>query len=264
MALLAEIVVDTEGDSRIVVLYPVMWLFIAVLVTFVVTRIITRRIRSQTGAEPTDDAADSGGGLIGDITVGGVHLHHQVFGILFMTLAGLALIATTPEGTALNVFAALFGVGLALTFDEFALWVHLDDVYWSTSGRKSVDAIFCALMITGLMIGGAELVSGRIGTAQWWTSIGYLLISLGISLICLLKGKFVTGIVGIVFQPVAIVGAIRLAKPDSWWAVRRYGTRPRRLARSQARFGERYHARWNRARDFVAGPPDPRHAGTQS
>ncbi|WP_009477686.1 hypothetical protein [Rhodococcus sp. JVH1] len=261
MALLAEIVVDTEGDSRVVVLFPMMWLFFAVLVTFVVTRTITRRIRSRSGAAPTDDGAESGGGLINDITVGGVHLHHQVFGILFMTLAGLALIATTPEGTALNVFAALFGVGLALTFDEFALWVHLDDVYWSTSGRKSVDAIFCALMITGLMIGGAELVTGRIGTPEWWSSIGYLAISLAISVICMLKGKFVTGIVGIVFQPVAIIGAIRLAKPDSWWAMRRYPNKPRRMARARSRFGERYHARWNRARDFVAGPPDVREAG---
>ncbi|AII06459.1 hypothetical protein [Rhodococcus opacus] len=263
MALLAEIVVDTEGDSRVVVLVPVMWLFIAVLVTFVVTRIITRRIRAKTGAAEPDDAVEPEGGLIGDITIGGVHVHHQVLGILLMTLAGVALIATTPEGTALNVFAAAFGVGLALTFDEFALWVHLDDVYWSTAGRKSVDAIFCALMITGLMIGGAELVTGRIGTTEWWLSIGYLFVTLGISVICLLKGKFVTGIVGVVFQPVAIVGAIRLAKPDSWWAVRRYRTRPRRMARSQARFDERYHARWNRARDFVAGPPDPHHAGTQ-
>lgn len=211
MALLAEIVVDTEGDSRVVVLVPVMWLFIAVLVTFVVTRIITRRIRAKTGAAEPDDAAEPEGGLIGDITIGGVHVHHQVLGILLMTLAGVALIATTPEGTALNVFAAAFGVGLALTFDEFALWVHLDDVYWSTAGRKSVDAIFCALMITGLMIGGAELVTGRIGTTEWWVSIGYLFVTLGISVICLLKGKFVTGIVGVVFQPVAIVGAIRLA-----------------------------------------------------
>ena len=62
MALLAEIVVDTEGDSRVVVLFPMMWLFFAVLVTFVVTRTITRRIRSRSGAAPTDDGAESGAG----------------------------------------------------------------------------------------------------------------------------------------------------------------------------------------------------------
>jgi hypothetical protein len=74
--------------------------------------------------------------------------------------------------------------------------------------------------------------------------------------ICLLKGKLVTGVIGAFLQPIALVGAIRLAKPGSWWARRRYVTRPKRLARAERRFGLTYHQRWNRVRDLVAGAPN--------
>jgi hypothetical protein len=57
--------------------------------------------------------------------------------------------------------------GVGLTADEFALWLHLEDVCWTDQGRKSVDAIFCVLVITGTLIGGADFVTGRVGTAAW-------------------------------------------------------------------------------------------------
>ncbi|MFH5228752.1 hypothetical protein [Antrihabitans spumae] len=243
------------GNDRLLV--PVMWLFVAVLVTFVATRLVTRHIRARSTREPSESTTEVESGatteVFRDINIGGVHIHHQVFGILLMAIVGVALIATTPEGAALNIFSAAFGIGLALTLDEFALWLHLDDVYWSTDGRKSIDAIFCALAITGVLIGGSEFVSGTIGSSGWWLSICYLLIGLAISVVCMLKGKFVTGIVGVMVEPIAIIGALRLAKPDSWWARRRYATKPARMQRARARFGEEYNARWNRMRDLVAG-----------
>jgi hypothetical protein len=73
--------------------------------------------------------------------------------------------------------------------------------------------------------------------------------------ICLLKGKIPTGLIGIVIGIVALVGAVRLAKPGSWWAVHRYAGRPRRAARAADRYGTRYHQRWNRLRDLVGGAP---------
>ncbi len=246
MALLSAALVDAADAGQPAALRPVMTMFIAVLVTFLCTRLVTRHIRSQ--AQP--------GGPFNDITVGGVHIHHQVFGILLMFGAGLALIAVTPEGVALHVVAALFGAGTSLTFDEFALWLHLDDVYWSAEGRQSVDAMFCVLSITGLLVGGVDFVTGDVGSASWWSSIVVLLIGLALSIICVLKGKVVTGVIGLFLQPVALIGAIRLAKPPSWWGRRRYPTRTRRLARAQRRFGAAYQARWNRARDFVGGAPD--------
>jgi hypothetical protein len=226
-------------------LLPMAWMFVAILVTFLITRAVTRLIRSGSG----------GGAGLGDLRIAGVHVHHQVFGILIIIGTGIVLVSATPHGAALDAAAAVFGVGVALTVDEFALWLHLEDVYWTSEGRKSVDAIFCVLVVTGALVGGASFVSGGIGTTAWWSSVAALAVNLGLSVICLLKGKVTTGVIGLVISVVALVGAIRLAKPGSWWAERRYASRPRRAARAARRFGERYQERWNRVRDLVAGAP---------
>ncbi len=236
-----RITVDTRGAS----LAPMMWMFIAILVTFLIARSVTRLIRSGRGARAG----------LGNFRIYGVHVHHQVFGIVIMIGSGIALVSATPRGAALNAAAAIFGVGVSLTLDEFALWLHLEDVYWAEEGRKSVDAIFCVLAVTGALIGGASFLSGRFGTAAWWSSAAALTASLVLSVVCLLKGKITTGVVGIMIGVVALVGAVRLAKPGSWWATRRYASRPRRAARAASRYGPRYHQRWNRLRDIVAGAP---------
>ena len=235
-----RISVDGSGSLR-----PMMWMFIAILVTFLITRTVTRLIRSGSG----------GGAGLGNVRLAGVHIHHQVFGILLIIGTGIVLVSATPQGAALDVAAAVFGVGISLTLVEFALWLHLEDVYWSKDGRKSVDAIFCALAVTGALVGGASFLSGRIGTAVWWSSVAILAVDLVLSVVCLLKGKITTGIIGTVIGLVAIVGALRLAKPGSWWAMRRYASRPRRAARAARRYGPRYQQRWNRLRDLVGGAP---------
>jgi hypothetical protein len=203
-------------------LRPMMWMFLAILVTFLLTRIMTRLIRSGSGA---------GAGL-GNVRIAGNHVHHQVFGILIIIGTGIVLISQMPRGAALAAAAAIFGVGVGLTVDEFALWLHLEDVYWTDAGRKSVDAIFCVLVITGALIGGADFVTGRVGTAGWWSSVAVIVISV-----------------------VALVGAIRLAKPGSWWAAHRYASRPRLARRAASRYDHRREERWNRLRDLVAGAP---------
>jgi len=228
-------------------LQPMMWMFLGILVTFLITRTVTRLIRSGSG----------GGAGLGNVTIAGNHVHHQVFGILIIIGAGIILVSQTPWGAALDAAAALFGVGVGLTVDEFALWLHLKDVYWAKQGRQSVDAIFCVLVITGALIGGTSFVTGAIGTEEWWSSIFSIAISLVLCVICLLKGKVITGVIGIVIGPVALVGAIRLAKPGSWWALRRYATRPRRASRAARRYDQRRLERWNRLRDLVAGAPSP-------
>jgi hypothetical protein len=224
---------------------PMTWMFLAILVTFLITRAVTRLIRSGRGA---------GAGL-GNVQIGGNHVHHQVFGILIIIGTGIVLVSATPHGAALSVAAAVFGVGVGLTVDEFALWLRLRDVYWTSEGRVSVDAIFCVLVITGALVGGASFLSGHLGSTAWWSSVALLAVNLLLCVICVLKGKIVTGVVGIVVGIVAFVGAVRLAKPGSWWATRRYAGRPRRAARAEHRYDERYAQRWNRLRDLVAGPP---------
>jgi hypothetical protein len=225
-------------------LTPMMWMFLAILVTFLITRIVTRLIRSGSG----------GGVGLGNVKIGGNHVHHQVFGILIIIGTGIALISQTPHGPALDAAAAIFGMGVGLTVDEFALWLHLEDVYWTERGRESVDAMFCVLVITGALIGGTDFVTGHIGTAAWWSSTGIIAANLLLCLICMLKGKVVTGVIGIFISVVALIGAIRLAKPDSWWAQRRYTGRPRLVLRAERRY-HRHEERWNRIRDLVAGAP---------
>lgn len=224
-----------------------MWMFLAILVTFLITRMVTRLIRSGSG----------GGAGLGNVAIAGNHVHHQVFGILVIIGTGIILVSQTPRGPALDAAAAVFGVGVGLTVDEFALWLHLKDVYWAKQGRESVDAIFCVLVITGALIGGASFVTGTVGTAEWWSSLVAIGINLVLCVICLLKGKIMTGVIGMVIGVVALVGAIRLAKPGSWWAMRRYAARPRRADRAARRFDQRRMERWNRLRDLVAGAPSP-------
>jgi len=237
-----------QGDLS---LRPMMWMFLAILVTFIITRIVTRLIRSGSGSRTR----------LGNVHIAGTHLHHQVFGILVIIGTGIVLVSQTPRGAALDAAAAIFGVGVGLTVDEFALWLHLDDVYWTDQGRKSVDAIFCVLVITGALIGGADFVTGRVGTAAWWSSVAVIAVNLLLCVMCLLKGKVVTGVTGVVISVVALAGAIRLAKPGSWWAVHRYASRPRRAGRAARRYGQRHQERWNGLRDLVAGAPSQERAG---
>jgi hypothetical protein len=232
-------------------LRPMMWMFLAILVTFLITRTVTRVIRSGRG----------GGAGLGNVQIAGTHIHHQVFGIVIIIGTGIVLVSATPHGAALSAAAAVFGVGVGLTVDEFALWLHLEDVYWSSEGRQSVDAIFCVLVVTGALVGGTSFLSGRIGTATWWSSVAVLAVNLVLSVICLLKGKITTGVIGIVVSVVALVGAVRLAKPGSWWAAHYYAGRPRRAERAARRYGQRYQARWNRLRDLVAGAPSEERPG---
>jgi hypothetical protein len=97
-------------------------------------------------------------GPFGWVEVGGRHIHHLVFGILLLLFCGYCELAEVGRGdTPSSIFwsrllALLYGVGAALTLDEFALWLNLDpQAYWSTQGRESIDAVvlFGALLSIG-------------------------------------------------------------------------------------------------------------------
>jgi hypothetical protein len=82
------------------------------------------------------------------VTVGGLHIHHLVWGILILLLVGYGWLLDLGQGhTELSIFLSRlmsisYGVGAALTLDEFALWLNLDpDAYWSRAGRVSIDAV---------------------------------------------------------------------------------------------------------------------------
>lgn len=228
-------------------------ILLSFLVTFAVTRYVTRSIRSAQAS-----GAD-GKGVMKNFTIGGVHVHHVVFGIILILVTGLLEFAYQPDSPWLELLGVGFGAGAALTLDEFALWLHLDDVYWSNEGRKSIDAVIYAAIITGLLVLGVSPFGldeddGFIGRA---VSVVIILINLVLAIICMRKGKRLLGIVG-VFLPLVITVpcSIRLAKPDSGWARKHYTTRPKKLARSEARFPPNRRARWDRFRDLIGGAPE--------
>ncbi|MFE6236107.1 hypothetical protein [Cellulosimicrobium sp. NPDC057862] len=240
---------------------PALFALVGFVVTFVVVRSITRRIRARGEADRTPAPGPGAAprrALLGDVSVGGVHVHHQVWGILLVLLTGMLEFRYSPGHPWSEVLALLFGAGAALALDEFALWLYVDDVYWSEEGQRSIDAI-----LVGGALGGALLLSASpIGVTSDGSQGGWLaytvtvVVHLALAFVCVLKGKLATGLVGIVVPVVAFVGAVRLAKPSSPWARRRYARQPHRRARAQARFGARYQARWERVRTLVGGRAD--------
>ena len=96
-------------------------------------------------------------GPFGWVTVGGTHIHHLVWGILLLLAVGYGWLAEIDHGdTATAQFfsrllSILYGVGAALTLDEFSLWLDLENNYWSKQGRLSIDVVvlFGALLAIG-------------------------------------------------------------------------------------------------------------------
>jgi hypothetical protein len=107
------------------------------VVTFAIVRLITYLIRN-------------GSGPVQNVTVGALHIHHLVWGILLLIVVGYVWLLEIGVGSSwvASLSAIAFGVGAALTLDEFALWLNLQDVYWERQGRESIDAI---LIFAGLL-----------------------------------------------------------------------------------------------------------------
>jgi len=100
-------------------------------------------------------------GGLHDVSVHGTHVHHLVWGIFLLLTVGYVWLAQFGTGggqgypCASRVTALLYGIGAALTLDEFALWLHLEDVYWTPEGRESIKAmiLFGALLLVSVLGG---------------------------------------------------------------------------------------------------------------
>jgi hypothetical protein len=186
-------------------------------------------------------------------TAGGLHVHHLVFGIVMMMLFGFLAIALPHSSPWLELIAAGFGVGVGLTLDEYALWLHLEDVYWAEEGRSSVDAVIVAAVVAALILLGARPLTAS-DTSSVVGIIFAIVVILALSLGALLKGRVMLGIVGLVFPPLALVGIVRLGQPTSPWAHWLYPVDGRRMRRATVRF-ERRARRYRRWQDRIAGAP---------
>jgi hypothetical protein len=190
----------------------------------------------------------------GGVQSGGVHIHHLVWGICLMMLCGFLAFAAALEAPWWHLVAIGFGVGAGLTMDEFALWVRLQDVYWTQEGRVSFDAVvvaaaFAALVVLGTKPFGLDDPGSISGTAA------AVVLILSLTVVCFAKGRILFGVIGLFVPVVALVGAVRLAHPSSPWARSRYSGP--RLERATARFrAGRRATRWQRRiADAVAGAP---------
>jgi hypothetical protein len=222
---------------------PLLLMLGASFLTFVVTRVYTRiaRVRQwQSGR------------------LGEVHVHHMVPGNILMLVCGMFQIAFQPHDIGLDVLAAGFGVGAAFVLDEFALTVHLRDVYWTPEGRHSIEvsiiwALLGLLLLTGISPFGIHdqtEVPRMIG-------FGVVLVSIVLSVVTCLKGKLTLGLLSIFLPPVGLVSAYRLARPGSIWAQLFYG--PELRERARVRFDpqtSRLETVRHRIADLVGGRHD--------
>lgn len=193
------------------------------------------------------------------VSESGVHLHHLVFGIVTMMLAGTLGFAAIGNGHLVEVCAFGFGIGAGLTIDEFALWVYLDDVYWAEQGRKSIDATVIAAATMGLVVLGVNPFHLGSESESTLATVFSALLVISVVAVCFLKSRWLHGTIGFFIFPIAIYGAARIGKPDSAWARRRYGERrAKKQVKAEKRFSpDRRTERFKNAfRDIVGGKPN--------
>ena len=215
--------------------------------SFAFIRMSTRMIRAEVSWWPGNIESESG-----------LHVHHLVFGIVTMMIAGTFGFAAFGRSPVTEICAFFFGIGAGLTIDEFALWVYLEDVYWAEEGRSSIDATVIAASLIGLIVLGANPFEFSGGPEEIIGGLFSALLVILVVAVCFLKGRNVHGTIGILFAPLALYGACRIGKPNSPWARRRYGTRrPKKQAKAERRFhpGRRTDRYKEAFRDIVGGKP---------
>ncbi len=221
--------------------------FVAFIVTFVSTRVITRLIRAGRGPFKNNVAG------------GGLHIHHAVPGVILLVVGAFLSVGSGSDVPWAEIAAVLIGVGTSLVLDEFALILHLQDVYWADEGRISVEMVSLAVACMGLALVGvspANFSGDPQDNATIGATIAGIVVHLTLIVVCVLKGKYKWALFGTFIPVVSVIGAVRMARPTSQWAKRRYSTE--RLAKAQLR-AERMDARWGGlfdwVSDFVAGKP---------
>ncbi len=126
--------------------------FFVFLLTFIASRIVVFLIMSRR---------------IPDLYLhlGGSHIHHLNYGIFLLASLGGYLLFAEPGRRRLKTAAIVYGIGMALTFDEFGMWVRLGGSYWQ---RASVDAVGVLAALFGLLAYAPALKKFR--PRHWWSA----------------------------------------------------------------------------------------------
>ncbi|WP_042365931.1 hypothetical protein [Streptacidiphilus neutrinimicus] len=219
-----------------------LFMLVAFVLTFTLTRLIVRLIRS-------------GRGPFGNVAVGEVHVHHLVPGIFLLLVSGVVVFLAVPHGLFRDCVAAAFGVGAALTLDEYALWLHLSDVYWADEGRKSVDTVVGVAALGGIGLLVSNPFSRQPGEGTW-LFVTFILINCALSVVSVLKGRYFLGVAGVLFPFLALWGALRLGYPGSPWFRRFYREGGAKRARAERRASKRRLS--ERFKAMLSGLPERR------
>ena len=180
---------------------------------------------------------------------------------MLLLLSGFLGYAVNPTSPWNEILAALFGIGAGLTLDEFALWIHLRDVYWTEEGRSSFDAVVVAAVIGGLVVlgfapfdlahNGSSITTARSRRGPRRRAGGTLSSSRASRCSAWSASS----------SPSSFpVGALRLASPHSPWARRFYGEGAQSSS-ARKRGWRRIEHRRGRIIDAVAGAPTPAEPG---
>ena len=227
---------DIIGRGRL----PLLCCLIAFIVTFFVARTFVRLIRRRkdTGRPPRWWEPRN-------IHLGSKHIHHVVVGVVLVMISGVTLVTLSVNGNTseFTATAILFGIGAALVLDEYALILHLSDVYWEEDGRTSVDAVFAAVAVGGLLVLGLHPLMFFISLWQDTTHsvvlrtglVFAMALTLPLAVLVVLKGKVWTGLIGMFFVPLLLIGAIRLSRPQAPWARYLYMSRLNKMSRALQR-----------------------------
>ncbi len=227
---------DIVGRGRL----PLLCCLIAFILTFFVTRTFVRLIRHRAAIGRTPNWWEPR-----NIHIGSKHIHHVVVGVLLVMVSGITLVTLSTSGTELEFTGAaiIFGIGAALVLDEYALILHLSDVYWEEDGRTSVDAVFAAVAVGGLLVLGLHPLMFFLSLWQDTTHslvlragvVFAMVLTLPLAVLVVLKGKVWTGLIGMFFVPLLFIGAVRLSRPQAPWARYLYMRRLDKMSRALQR-----------------------------
>ena len=142
---------DAQTARQISLFHLARWVFVSFIFTFIAARVLVYLIMAR---------------IIPDfyLYVGGTHIHHLNYGIFLLSGVGAYLLFARTKNRSLVPAAVLYGIGLALTFDEFGMWLHLGGAYWQ---RASFDA----LAVIGAALGLLSVAPAirRFRALHWWT-----------------------------------------------------------------------------------------------
>ena len=232
---------------------PLLLMLLGLVGGFLFIRTSTRLIRAQVSWWP------------GNVSAGGIHLHHELFGMILMLVAGSLSFTVVTVHPWRDLLGLLFGVGAGLVLDEFALLLRLKDVYWTAEGRTSIDAVITAVVLSlMLLVRAAPFGIGQLdpheASARWLVS-GIVVLNLCLTLVTALKGKFWLALLSTFLPVFGFIGATRLGLPNSPWARRRYS--PDELA-----LAARRGAPWTRFKQqilsLIGGSADAVNSGPAS